>query len=82
PDLANFETMFDLLRTIGTDRSRLLHVAESLYHDHEPANRLGLPSVWINRAHASGGASAAPKGSFQPEIQFATMAAFADFVLG
>lgn len=81
PNLANFEALFERLPSIGTDRARLLHVAESLYHDHEPANRLALPSVWINRDHAHGGASAAPKGSYQPDCQFLTMAAFADAVL-
>lgn len=81
PNLANFEALFQRLPSIGAERSRLLHVAESLYHDHEPANRLHLPSVWINRVHTSGGASAAPKGSFQPERQFPTLAAFADAIL-
>lgn len=26
-----------------------VHVAQSLYHDIEPASRLGIPCVWINR---------------------------------
>lgn len=32
-----------------------LHVAESLYHDIAPANRLGIASVWVNRANRGGG---------------------------
>ena len=28
-----------------------VHVAASLYHDIEPAGRLGLKAVWINRLH-------------------------------
>ena len=30
-------------------RDRLLHVAQSLYHDIRPAHALGIDSVWINR---------------------------------
>ncbi|MDE2867724.1 MAG: haloacid dehalogenase type II [Chloroflexota bacterium] len=32
-----------------------LHVAESLFHDIGPANRLGIASVWVNRAGRGGG---------------------------
>jgi len=35
----------------GADRERHVHVAASLYHDIEPAERLGLQAVWINRLH-------------------------------
>jgi 2-haloacid dehalogenase len=35
----------------GADRDSHVHVAASLYHDIEPANRLGLKAVWINRLH-------------------------------
>lgn len=33
----------------GADRDRHVHVGASLYHDIEPASRLGLKAVWINR---------------------------------
>jgi 2-haloacid dehalogenase len=33
----------------GADRGRHVHVAQSLFHDIEPARELGIPSVWINR---------------------------------
>ena len=33
----------------GADRSDHVHVAASLFHDIEPAQRLGLTAVWINR---------------------------------
>lgn len=39
----------------GADPSRHVHVAASLYHDVEPANTLGLPTVWINRLGESAG---------------------------
>jgi 2-haloacid dehalogenase len=33
----------------GADRRGHVHVAQSLFHDIEPATQLGLPSIWINR---------------------------------
>ena len=52
PNLRNFHTARDRM---GVDPGRWLHVAESLYHDIGPANRLGIKSVWVNRAGSGGG---------------------------
>jgi 2-haloacid dehalogenase len=46
PAPGHWETFFD--RT-GAERERHVHVAASLFHDVEPAARLGLRCVWINR---------------------------------
>ena len=46
PSFNNFEA---LLRRYAIPRARLLHVAESLYHDVVPARSLGIASVWVNR---------------------------------
>jgi 2-haloacid dehalogenase len=35
--------------TTGADRRGHVHVAQSLFHDIEPANELGILSIWINR---------------------------------
>jgi 2-haloacid dehalogenase len=35
----------------GAEREAHVHVGASLYHDIEPASRLGLKAVWINRLH-------------------------------
>ena len=35
--------------TTGADRRGHVHVAQSLFHDIEPAHELGIPSIWINR---------------------------------
>ena len=52
PDLRNFTVAAERM---GVDRRKWLHVAESLYHDIAPANRLGIKSVWVNRADRGGG---------------------------
>jgi FMN phosphatase YigB (HAD superfamily) len=33
-----------------------LHVAQSYFHDIEPAVRLGIPVVWVNRKREEAGA--------------------------
>jgi 2-haloacid dehalogenase len=45
----------EFFRRTGADRARHVHVAASLHHDIEPANELGLASVWINRLGAAAG---------------------------
>jgi len=67
---------------LGIARSELLHVAQSLFHDHVPAKREGLPSVWINRRHAQPGWGATPEPSeeWSYNLAFTSMAAFADAV--
>ncbi len=44
----------------GISGGKLLHVAQSLFHDHVPAKQAGLPTVWINRRHDRPGWGATP----------------------
>jgi 2-haloacid dehalogenase len=46
PAPGHWERFFD---QYGADREQHVHVGASLYHDIEPASRLGLTVVWINR---------------------------------
>lgn len=84
PDLANFRYMFDQAAAIGITRDSILHVAESLYHDHEPAQRLEMPSAWIHRRHSKGGfgAAAEPSGEVAPRWRFDSLAEFASAAVG
>lgn len=79
PDLAPFRMAVDALAEIGVGFDGILHVAQSLYHDHAPAERLGLASCWIDRQdQAAGGAWGAtppPPGAPKPALRFAGMAA-------
>ena len=52
PSLRNFNAA---AARMAVEKERWLHVAESLYHDVAPANRLGIKSVWVNRADRGGG---------------------------
>jgi 2-haloalkanoic acid dehalogenase type II len=82
PAARNFKALIAALDTLDVGQDQLLHVAESLYHDHEPARRLGLATVWIHRRHAVAGfgATPAPDGDVRPDWRFPSMAAFADAV--
>ncbi|MEF8939926.1 MAG: haloacid dehalogenase type II [Salinivenus sp.] len=46
PALAPLEAAFTRL---GVPPNRLLHVAQSVYHDVNPAGRMGLSCVWVQR---------------------------------
>lgn len=74
PDHANFELAF---ARIDEPRERILHVAQSLFHDHVPAKALGMTSVWIDRRQGRGG-GASPDVDAHPDATFPSMRAFAD----
>jgi 2-haloacid dehalogenase len=75
PARANFDLA---LATIDTPRERILHVAQSLFHDHVPARLLGMTTVWIDRRHDRPGFGATPPASATPDARFTSMRAFAD----
>jgi 2-haloacid dehalogenase len=78
----HFRALDAALPRLGVDRKALLHVAQSLFHDHVPARREGLPSVWINRRHdrPGWGATPAPSEEWAFDVEFRSMADFADAV--
>jgi putative hydrolase of the HAD superfamily len=83
PNLNHFHRAFEQLAAMGIARDDILHVAQSLHHDHVPAKKLGMPSVWINRRAGRGGgwgATVPPPEDVRPDMEFPSMAAFADAV--
>jgi 2-haloalkanoic acid dehalogenase type II len=79
PDVANFVYLIERLATDGIEKSEILHVAQSLYHDHAPANRIGLASAWIDRRHdaAGWGATAPPPQGVRYDFRFESLAELA-----
>jgi 2-haloacid dehalogenase len=59
----HFRALLGTLDELGIARGELLHVAQSLFHDHVPARKAGLASVWINRRHDRPGWGATPEPS-------------------
>ena len=78
PSPRNFEALLVRTREMGIGEGRLLHVAQSLFHDHVQAKAFGLPTVWINRRQDRPGWGATPPtNAVTPDWEFASMAAFA-----
>jgi 2-haloacid dehalogenase len=84
PSPRNFDALAAEAARLGIGPGRLLHVAQSLFHDHLPAKQAGLPTVWINRRHdrPGWGATPAPPAPVTPDWEFPSMAAFAEAVGG
>lgn len=82
PDRRMFEAAFAAAERLGVARHRILHVAQSLYHDHEPAKALGMKTVWVDRrrGRSGGGATRAPITVVQPDWTVGTLAEFSDVV--
>ena len=82
PDPRNFEALVETVEAIGVPRSKLLHVAQSLYHDHVPAKAMGLATAWIDRraGQEGGGATLPPETPVHPVFIFPTLGALADAV--
>ena len=82
PDPRNFAALLAQVETMGIAPNRLLHVAQSLFHDHVPAKGAGLATVWIDRRQRlpGYGATPVPTQNVEADWVFASMAAFADAV--
>ena len=79
PRPQNFEALF---ARVDVPRERILHVAQSLFHDHAPAKAMGLTTVWINRRHDRPGFGATPPADATPDLVCPDMRSFADAALG
>jgi 2-haloacid dehalogenase len=81
PSLRNFHDLIATVRTLGHDKSELLHTAQSLFHDHAPAEQLALARCWINRrADKATGSGATKPVAQMPTLnfEFPTLAAMAE----
>jgi 2-haloacid dehalogenase len=80
PDPRNFDYLLRHLAERGIGKEQILHTAESLYHDHIPAKRIGLATCWIHRrAGKEGhGATSVPRSEVKPDFRFESLAAMAD----
>lgn len=76
PSTRNFEL---LLERLGVPATRLLHVAESLFHDVAPANKLGIRSVWVNRRRERT-VGASKSVAARPDVEVPDLASLAELV--
>jgi len=71
PSLNNFR---QALAHIGLPTEHVLHVAQSLFHDHVPAKQVGLETVWVNRRHGKAGSGATPMADARPDLEVPDLA--------
>ena len=81
PDDRNFNYMIEMLARRGIQRHEILHTAESMFHDHAPANKHNLANCWIYRRHNQDGFGATMDPGEMPTYQFKfnSMRELADF---
>ena len=77
PSINNFHSA---LATIALPQNKILHAAQSLYHDIAPAKSLGLSTVWIHRRIGKSGFGATPESDATPDLTFPDMESFANAV--
>lgn len=70
PSPRNFDYMLDKLASLGIAKGEILHTAESMFHDHGPANRHGLASCWIYRRFDQEGFGATMNPGEMPKYDF------------
>ncbi len=70
PDDRNFEYMIETLARQGIQKHEILHTAESMFHDHAPANKHGLANCWIYRRHDQEGFGATMNPGEMPKYDF------------
>lgn len=76
PDPRNFAVLLETVAAeFGCGPGEILHVAQSLFHDHAPAKDAGLATLWIDRRGGrAGGATAPPPRSVEPDLRLESMA--------
>ncbi len=75
PAIPNFELA---LRTLALPPERLLHAAQSIYHDIVPAWSLGIATVWVNRMSARPGVGAVRAAMGHPDLEVPDLARLAE----
>jgi 2-haloacid dehalogenase len=79
PSHGNFTAALD---KIGRDKSEILHVAQSLFHDIKPAREMGIASVWVNRRKGRRGAGATYPAEATPDLEVPDLISLARLIEG
>jgi 2-haloacid dehalogenase len=82
PDARMFLRAMEVAKGFGAERKNILHVAQSLYHDHVPAKSFGLRTVWVQRPSKRGefGATRDPGVDVKPDLVVHSMKELADVI--
>ena len=78
PSVNNFQLA---LQAMGLAPDRLLHAAQSIYHDVVPARSLGIANVWVNRKSARPGVGAVRAAAGRADLEVPDVASLATLAL-
>ncbi len=70
PSLNNFQAA---IKKIGVEPGKILHIAQSIYHDIIPAKESGLSNVWVNRRKNKQGFGATPPAKGLPNLEVTSL---------
>ena len=72
--------------SLGIPGARILHVAQSLYHDITPAQSMGISTVWVNRHTGRDGHGVTPfteaEHDVEPDLEVPDLRTLADLLVG
>ncbi|MGH9902345.1 MAG: haloacid dehalogenase type II, partial [Pyrinomonadaceae bacterium] len=71
PSRRNFRAA---LGRLGVTQEQVLHVAQSIYHDHVPARGLGIATVWVSRESVCAETGVAPPATASPDVMVPDLA--------
>ncbi len=82
PDAKMFRRALEVAKQFGAGPGNIVHVAQSLYHDHVPAKSFGLKTVWVQRPSRRGkfGATRDPGVEVKPDVAVHSMEELADVI--
>jgi 2-haloacid dehalogenase len=68
------------MQKIGRPPERLLHIAQSVYHDILPAKGMGLSTIWVNRKKGQRDFGATPPASCNPDLEVPDLEALVSYM--
>lgn len=72
----------EVLRRLRLPKARVLHVAQSLFHDVAPANELGIRCAWVNRRAGREGGGATRPAKARPDLEVPDLRSLTELLAG
>ncbi|MEM1172084.1 MAG: haloacid dehalogenase type II [Cyanobacteria bacterium P01_H01_bin.35] len=77
PSKNNFEIS---IQKMAIAPEKLLHIAQSIYHDIVPAKAMGLSTIWVNRRQGKEGFGATLPASGKPDLEVPDLKNLVDLI--
>ncbi|NEN90766.1 MAG: haloacid dehalogenase type II [Okeania sp. SIO3H1] len=77
PSKNNFEMA---IKKMEITPEKLLHIAQSIYHDIVPAKAMGLSTIWVNRRQGKEGFGATLPASEKPDLEVPDLKTLVDLI--